>query len=110
MSDGAIRQLSDLIDSTYSPDLDPEAHTYRRVNKIVEEVGEVQEALFAVYGENPRKGQVDHLNYVIAELLDVALAALGAVAHLTHEKVDPLALLEDHTDIVLNRLEEVLGL
>jgi len=109
MSEGAIRKISDLVDSTYPPNLNPEAWLWRRCAKVCEEAGEVTEALLGMTGENPRKGVTHTQNDLVVELLDVALAALGAVAHLMPASVDPLDLLEDHTDMVLNRLEEVLA-
>jgi len=108
MSEGAIRKISDLIDSTYPVNLNPEAWRWRRCAKVVEEAGEVVEALLGLTGENPRKGVTHTENDLVLELLDVALASLGAVAHLMPASVDPLDLLEDQADMVLNRLEEAL--
>jgi hypothetical protein len=54
-------------------------------------------------GENPRKGKTHNLLHVRAELLDVALAALGAVAHIERD-VDPIDALREHASDVLARL------
>lgn len=77
-----IGQISDWLDGSYPPDLDEEAHTWRRVTKVVEEVGEVWRALAGSLGENPRKGVTHEREDVVMELLDVAGAALGAVYYL----------------------------
>lgn len=54
-----------------------------RTGKIAEEVGEVEEALIAVEGSNPRKPERRAaILEVETELLDVMLAAAGAWAHL----------------------------
>jgi len=74
--------------------LDPEAHNWRRISKMVEEAGEVFEAYFGALGENPRKGVTHRQADVIRELLDVAVAALGAVEHLTGNKGHSMNMLE----------------
>jgi hypothetical protein len=78
-----LAAISEWIDSSYSPDLNPEAHMWRRVTKAGEEHGEVINALGGVLGENPRKGVFGSWSDVVAELLDEAVAALGAVEHIT---------------------------
>lgn len=99
--------LSVLIDSTYPADLDTEAHRWRRCAKVAEEVGEVTEALLGLAGENPRKGITHDLGQLRKELLDVALAALGAIAHLDGNTGDPMNDLARHTDATLDRLRAV---
>lgn len=79
----AVAAFSRWINAQYPPDLDPEAHLWRRITKVGEESGEVQDALRGYLGENPRKGVTHTLDEVIDELLDCAGAALGAVEHLT---------------------------
>lgn len=60
----------------------PEAVNWRRITKLVEEAGEVIEAFGGTLAENPRKGRTHTAADVEHELLDVALSALGALAHL----------------------------
>ena len=74
--------LSEWVDAG-NAHRDPEAHTWSRVLKVSEEVGEVYSALSGTVGENPRKGVTHTMDDVIGELLDVAVAALAAVEHLT---------------------------
>lgn len=99
---GLIVDISNRIDAAYPPDLSPETHMWRRCMKVSEEVGEVTEALFGIVGENPRKGVTHAVEDLRYELLDVALAALGAVAHLGLD--DPIEALTEHTRTVQGRL------
>lgn len=103
-----VRATSRAISGTYPADLDPEAHTWRRVTKVHEEAGEVTEAMLGYLGENPRKGRTHALNDVVAELLDVANAALGAVDHLRPDE-DPVALLAEHSQVKWERLRIALA-
>jgi NTP pyrophosphatase (non-canonical NTP hydrolase) len=61
---------------------DPEAATWGRLAKVSEECGEVIAAYIGATGQNPRKGHTHTLDHVEDELLDVAVTALCAVAHL----------------------------
>lgn len=61
---------------------DPEARTWGRLAKITEESGEVIAAFIGATGQNPRKGVTCTVEAVLAELLDVAVTALGAYEHL----------------------------
>lgn len=61
---------------------DPEALGWHRVAKVAEEAGEAVGAWLLSTGGNPRK-PVGPVADVIEELLDTAIAALGAVEHLT---------------------------
>ncbi|MCP9957822.1 MULTISPECIES: MazG-like family protein [Streptomyces] len=54
-----------------------------RVLKIVEEAGEVAEAVHGVYGTNPRKGDSHTWDDVRAELCDVILTGMVALRTLT---------------------------
>lgn len=102
------REISDLIDGAYPLELDREAWAWRRVMKVSEEVGEVTEAMLGWLGENPRKGLTHTVEDVRKELLDVALAALGACAHLDAD-ADPMVDLESHAAWVLDRLRTSLA-
>lgn len=77
-----VAALSHWMDE-YLADRHPEALTWHRVVKVCEEAGEVVEAMIGYTGGNPRKGYDKIADDVIEELLDVAVAALGAVEHLT---------------------------
>jgi hypothetical protein len=50
-----------------------------RAAKVAEEYGEVVAAIIGYLGENPRKGTTHSRDDIVAELLDVAVTALGAV-------------------------------
>lgn len=54
-----------------------------RVLKLVEEVGEVAQAVVGVTGQNPRKGTTHTWEDVQSELCDVAITALVALRMLT---------------------------
>jgi len=103
-----IRLISEAISRSYPTGLDAEAHTWRRLMKVAEEVGEVTEALFGYLGENPRKGHTHTIEDLSSELLDVALAALGAVSFLHSDDTDAVGLLTERTRFVWSRLSAVL--
>lgn len=76
-----VDAFSAMLDGTYPTDAPPDLVHWWRCAKVAEESGEVIQALLAAAGENPRKARGD-LAAVEKELLDVAFAALGAIAHL----------------------------
>ncbi|MEV7279732.1 MazG-like family protein [Streptomyces sp. NPDC093111] len=85
---------------------DPEALLWGRVAKVGEEAGEVIAALVGALGHNPRKGVHDTMQHVEYELLDVAMTALCAVAHLrSHRSGTPdlFDLLRQHIRTVHER-------
>ena len=84
-------------------DRDPEALMWHRVMKVAEEVGEVTEIMIGVSGGNPRKGHSHDASDLIPELLDVALAALAAVEHVTGNTGASLQMLEAKIDKVAKR-------
>lgn len=75
---------------------DPEALTWGRLAKVSEESGEVIAAYIGVTGQNPRKGFSDTMDHVAEELLDVALTALCAYAHVRPEDPSPMRAFEAH--------------
>lgn len=99
--DNLAREISDLLNASYAPDADRELVLWRRLTKVSEEAGEVQDALRGWVGENPRKGVTHTRSDVITELLDCAGAALGSVAHLLTEEEPAI------TDLLRERLEFV---
>lgn len=99
-----VRTISRTISASYPPDLDAEAHLWRRCMKVTEEAGEVFQALAGTIGENPRKGQTHTRDDLRDELLDVAGAALGAVSHLDGDSGDPIAWLSGRLAFVRQRL------
>jgi len=101
-----VAAISHLISASYPPELDHEAHTWRRVMKITEEAGEVFNALAGSLGENPRKGYTHTRADVMSELLDVALAALGAWEYLDFNQGRSIASLSLQADFVLGRLRK----
>lgn len=109
MSRNPVVDISQMLDASYPPSLDPEAWRWRRCLKASEEVGELTEALLGLSGENPRKGITHTLGDVRKELLDVALAALGAVAHLDGNTGDPIRSLEIHAEFVRDRLARAIN-
>lgn len=98
-----LNSISTLIDASYPRDLDREAWLWRRITKVDEEVGEVQAALRGFLGENPRKGQTHTWQDVNDELMDVAIAALGAWCHANPLR-DPLVPLAQRAAFVHERL------
>jgi NTP pyrophosphatase (non-canonical NTP hydrolase) len=101
-----LRGLSHMIDTSASfTDCDTETILWRRCAKVAEEAGEVISALIGVTGSNPRKGVTHTMDDVESELLDVALTALCAVAHLHDNQNDPVLLLAAHACRVHARLK-----
>lgn len=90
-----LSTLSALIDE-WNDMRDPEAVLWGRVSKVAEETGEAMAALVGYTGQNPRKGYTHDRDDLIAELLDVAVTALGAVEHLTGNTGVAVGYLEDH--------------
>ena len=74
---------------------DPEAVLWRRVTKASSEANEARDALAGLVGENPRKGVTHSRHDLIEELLDTAIAALGAVEHVTGNRGGALDLLNN---------------
>ncbi len=98
--------LSHMIDTSASyADCETETILWRRCAKVAEEAGEVISALTGVTGSNPRKGVTHTMGDVESELLDVALTALCAVAHLHDNEGDPVLLLAAHACRVHTRLK-----
>ena len=88
-----LAAISQWIDDSYPLDLDREAHLWRRITKAGTEYGETLDAFAGAIGENPRKGITNDMGDVLEELLDIAVAALGAVEHLNSNDGSAMALL-----------------
>jgi hypothetical protein len=100
-----IATLSDWIDGSYPADLiGTELHQRRRVDKLMEEAGEVGQALGGQWGENPRKGFTHTAGDVDGELLDVAVTALGAWESRNGNHGYVIAALFDKMDGLLKRV------
>lgn len=94
---GAARQLAELsqwVDDA-NAHRDPEARRWERVVKPAEEAGEVISAVIGLNGSNPRKGVTHTMEHVRKELLDTAVAALGALEHLSGNDGSSLTALID---------------
>src|SRR5690606_15699829 len=94
LAQASLTALSEWIDAG-NTHRDPESVTWGRIAKLTEESGEVIAAYIGATGQNPRKGVTHTVEDVIAELLDVAVTALGAVEHLTEHRGDALARLDE---------------
>ncbi|MFC0601432.1 MazG-like family protein [Streptomyces palmae] len=77
----SVRQLVAWLDRNSA--VPPEQRSLLRVLKLSEEVGEVAAAVFGATGQNPRKGLTHTWEEVHAELCDVILTAMVALASLT---------------------------
>lgn len=97
-----VARLSKWIDDSYG-DIDEETALWRRCTKVASESGEVIDALAGMVGENPRKGVTGTSTEVIKELLDVAVAALGAVEHMTGNNGISMSLFHQHLGDTLAR-------
>ena len=108
----ALRRFSEIMDETAI--VEGRMHLLRlRCSKIHEEAGEVEEALIAYEGSNPRKahraGSRDAQYDLEQELLQVAHAALCAYEHVTKNSGTALRALEAESLRVLERVERALA-
>lgn len=101
-SDG-LHRLSAWIDAG-NEHRNGEARTWGRLSKVAEECGEVIAAYIGATGQNPRKGMTHTPLDVEEELLDVAVTALAALAHLRdNDGTDLIVLLDYKVDRVVTR-------
>jgi NTP pyrophosphatase (non-canonical NTP hydrolase) len=94
----AVHRLVEWIDA--SSQLPPETERLLRLMKLSEEVGEVAQAVIGVTGQNPRKGVTHTWDDVQAELCDVILTAMVALATFS---ADARRLFSEHLDLVTRR-------
>lgn len=80
--------------------LPPETEKLLRIMKLTEEAGEVTQAVIGTLGQNPRKGVTHTWDDVRAELCDVMLTAMVALATIT---ADAQATFETHLARVADR-------
>lgn len=101
-----LRDLSEWIDMhNRAKGANEQAMTWGRIAKVGEEFGEAIAEYVAFTGQNPRKpltGEESEAR-VQKELLDVAVAALGAVEHLTGNSTFTIGLLLNHIRLVHKR-------
>ena len=95
--DTVDRLVGWLDDSSTLP---PETDRLMRVMKLSEEVGETTQAVMGVLGANPRKGVTHAWPDVEAELCDVILTAMVALATVT---ADARRVFAEHVDRVAER-------
>ena len=79
----AVAGISAYVDAKIGYEISVRELAWERIGKIAEEYGEVTEAWIGVGATNPRKGATHSYDDVRSELLDVAVAALGAWEHLS---------------------------
>lgn len=79
----------------------PEMQRVLQCLKLSEEAGEVAEAVIGVLGQNPRKGFSHTWDDVAAELCDVVITAMVALARVHPE---PAALFDAHLTKVADRV------
>ena len=91
------RLVAWLDDSSTRP---PETDRLLRVMKLSEEVGETTQAVMGVLGANPRKGVTHTWPDVEAELCDVILTAMVALATVT---ADARRVFAEHVGRVADR-------
>lgn len=99
-----LARFSAWIDSSYPVGMDPELVNRRRIDKLMEEVGEVGTALAGWTSENPRKGITHTQADVEKELLDVAFTALSAWEHLRGNNAEVGHALARHIEFILRRV------
>jgi hypothetical protein len=95
-TDDCLVAVSKWVDEYEGPGFNEEALMWSRVTKVCEEAGEAMSALLGMTGRNPRKGLYATADDLIKELLDTAMAALGAVEHVTGNQGQARQLLDLH--------------
>ncbi|WP_066363794.1 MazG-like family protein [Herbidospora mongoliensis] len=83
MSDTTWKHVADLVRWLDAKNGTADPEPLLRVLKVQEEAGEVASAVIGMIGQNPRKGRTHTADDVAAELCDVALSALVALASYT---------------------------
>jgi hypothetical protein len=78
---GTIDEIIKWLDADST--LGPEINKLIRIMKLTEEAGEVTQAVIGTLGQNPRKGVTHTWEDVQAELCDVIVTAMVALATLT---------------------------
>ena len=76
-----IEKITGQLDA--SSTLAPDTEKLLRIMKLTEEAGEVTQAVIGTLGQNPRKGVTHTWDDVQAELCDVMVTAMVALATLT---------------------------
>lgn len=79
---------------------------YARTAKLMEECGEVMEAVIGYTGDNPRKGKTHTIEDVQSELCDVILTALCALHTTTHDALADARLVNERIRFVYTRMAE----
>lgn len=98
-----LGRFSDWLDDNHPEPDNDSAVTAMRLLKVAEEYGEMVEAYIGWTGQNPRKGVTHTRQDVVCEALDVAITALGVVAHLTGSH-DALLRLRERMLVVFDRV------
>lgn len=75
---GTVEELVGWLDEKSV--LPPDTEKLLRIMKLTEETGEVTQAVIGTLGQNPRKGVTHTWDDVRAELCDVMLTAMVALA------------------------------
>lgn len=82
----------------------PDYILYARTAKIMEESGEVMQAVIGYLGDNPRKGVTHSLKDVQTELADVIVTALCALEHTTMDPVETAHIVNERFRFIETRL------
>lgn len=98
--------LSDYFDGwlTGGTRRDTDYILYARTAKLMEECGEVMEAVIGYTGDNPRKGKHKGLLDIQTELCDVILTAMCALHTVTKDNEAEARMINDRIEFVYNRL------
>lgn len=101
-----VTRISRLLDAHLGyATTDPVGIAWGRISKVAEEYGEVVAAYIGATGQNPRKGVTHTREDVVKELIDVAIAALGAAEHMRGNDGGAVAVLAERARFVADRIE-----
>lgn len=109
VSDSAFRRierLSNYFDRhlAHNKAATPEYILYARTAKLIEECGEVMEAVIGWTGDNPRKGRTHDIGDIQMELCDVILTAMCALHTTTQDRKVSVHLINERIRFVETRL------
>lgn len=95
-----VATLTKWLDDSNPPGLHEDS---MRVLKLVEEAGEAAAAYIGMVGQNPRKGVTHNLVNLLEELADVAITAMCAMQHFTHDIDGTRQLIEEKLENAVER-------
>lgn len=114
MSDQITDKITDIdnwLDAKVTDEYkyQPLAQDWARISKMAEEIGEAIQAFIGYTGQNPRKGKINDLADVLAELADTVLTGVFAIQHFTKDADQTLQIIIDKLNYQHDRMQKVMS-